>query len=72
MTSRVGLIEWMKHTKTLKEFLKDAMDKDEQVKYDSAMAKHKQWLNSKHEGNYRTMYKYVIILYKLYSLFQLN
>lgn len=63
MTSRVGLIEWMKHTKPLKEFLKDAMDKDEQAKYTSAMAKHNQWLDSKHEGNYRTMYKYVIILY---------
>ena len=46
----------MKHTKPLKDFLKDALTEDELNAYNKAAELQKDWLK-KHDGNYKTMYR---------------
>jgi len=53
---RVGLIEWMKHTKPLKDFVKDALGEEELNAYNRAATYQSKWLD-KHESNYKTMYR---------------
>ena len=57
MSLRVGLIEWMKNTKPLKEFLKGAMEENEQETYQKATVWHVDWLKKKYEEKYQVMYK---------------
>ena len=59
---RVGLIEWMKNTKPLKDFLQDALADDQERKhYGNASKWQNDWLAK--YGNtppekYKTMYRY--------------
>ena len=58
---RVGLIEWMKNTKPLKEFLQDALTEEERKRYLTASKWHNEWLGKygKSPGEwYRVMYRY--------------
>ena len=57
--ARVGIIEWMKNTKPLKEFVMDALREDEVDNYKSATMYHKKWLTSKYKNSYQEMYRYV-------------
>ena len=57
---RVGLIEWMKNTKPLKEFLQDALTNDEKKRYHTASEWQNEWLRKygRIPGEwYKTMYK---------------
>ncbi len=53
---RVGLIEWMQHTKPLKEFVKDALKDEEMENYNKASKYQQDWLH-KHADNYKVMYR---------------
>ncbi|XP_071796803.1 DNA-dependent protein kinase catalytic subunit-like [Asterias amurensis] len=53
MTPRLGMITWLQHTNTLKEFLDSAMTQDERKLYNSnhgPRMKHSEWV-SKYAGN---------------------
>ena len=57
---RVGLIDWMKNTKPLKDFLQDALTEDEKKHYLTASKWHNDWLGKygRNQGEwYKTMYK---------------
>ena len=57
---RVGLIEWMKNTKPLKDFLQDAVTDDEKKHYFTAPKWHNEWLGKygRNQGEwYKNMYK---------------
>ncbi|XP_066575742.1 DNA-dependent protein kinase catalytic subunit isoform X2 [Amia ocellicauda] len=61
MTSRIGLIEWMENTCTLKEFLISRVE-DKEIQFPSLNAKYNKWLDKmagKAEGlrRYEEMYK---------------
>ena len=54
------MIEWMKNTKPLKEFLKDALREDELDNYAKASKYQNDWICSKYKGNYSNMYRLVL------------
>jgi len=40
---RIGVIEWMQNTQTLKEIICDTMDKEQRQRYGAVMEEHNQW-----------------------------
>lgn len=55
----MGIIEWMKNTMPLKEFLQNALEEKERKNYFNAASWQIDWL-SKFDCNYKVMYKYII------------
>ena len=61
---RVGLIEWMKNTIPLKEFLQNALSEEEKKPYGTAGKWHSEWLSKYGKNNpeaYKAMYRYYAV-----------
>lgn len=57
MTTRVGVIEWMRNTKPLKDFLVDSLREAEKQRFYDATKFHREWISKFGKDGYKSMYK---------------